>query len=296
MHAVFIKALSRTLSLFPLSILHKLGTITGFILLILPNKTKHIASANIKHCFPTKTTREQKTLLQDTLIETAKTFMEASAFWYWPEKKLRGLLHETSSTLPLKRSILEGKGAIVITPHIGAWEIVGLYCAQLNPITAMYRPPRQAALGPIIKQARERLGLKLAATDQNGIRALSRALKQHEIIGILPDQDPGQNGGVFANFFGKPANTMTLVSRLAIKTQCPAFFVYAERLDQGRGYSIHCIEAPAELSNGTIEQSTSSLNKTIESCANHIPSQYQWGYKRFKNQPEGMPDIYRNKN
>ncbi len=292
MRAVFIKVLLLSLAHLPLTVLHKLGQGVGYLLFKFSNKTKRIATINIQHCFPHKSPQEQEKLLKDSLVETAKTFIETSAVWYRPKDKLCQLLHETDSVAPLKAVAQSARAAIVLTPHIGAWEMAGLYCAQLGPTTALYRPPRQASIAPIIQQGREHLGLKLAPTNQNGIRQLSRALKKHELVGILPDQDPGKNGGIFAPFFTKPANTMTLVSRLALKTQCPVFCIYAERLSRGRGYLIHCIEAPPELSNSDLETSVIALNGIVEKCVNHLPTQYQWGYKRFKNQPEGMPDIY----
>ena len=150
-----------------------------------------------------------------------------------------------------------------------------------------------AALDGLIKRGRERMGLKPAPITQQGIRLLSRALKDHEWIGILPDQDPGENGGVYAPFFGHPANTMTLASRLAMKSDCAVFCVYAERLEKGHGYLLHCKTAPMELSTGTLEQSVSALNRMVEECVMQLPAQYQWSYKRFKNQPPGMPNLYR---
>lgn len=295
MRPLFITGFLRLLSLFSLPTLHQLGKAIGTLLYLLPNKAKVIATANILYCFPSKSAAEQERLIKATLIETGKTFTESSAFWHWPPSKLKPLIHETPSTALLKTAINNGKGAIILVPHIGAWEITGMYCTQLHPMTCLYRPPRMIELEPIIKQGRERMGLKPAPITQQGIRLLNRALKEHELIGILPDQDPGNNGGMFAPFFGKPANTMTLASRLAMKNDCPVFCVYAERLEKGRGFLIHCKPAPAEVSHATLEQSVAALNRMVEECATHLPTQYQWTYKRFKNQPPGFANIYKQK-
>lgn len=293
MRAFFIIYFLKFLSFFPLIFLHHLGNLIGRLLFIFPNKAKAITQANIQHCFPNKAKHAQQQLIKLSLIEMGKTFTESAAIWFWPKEKLATLLHESPSTNALKKAIQQNQGAIILAPHLGAWEVCGLYCSQLRPLTVMYRPPRLTELEPIIIQGRERLDIKLAATDAQGIRALSRALKNKECIAILPDQDPGKNGGVFAPFFNQPANTMTLVSRLAMKGKVPVFFIYAERMSKGKGYLIHCKQAPDALTSGTLEESVVAMNQVVEQCVQLLPTQYQWSYKRFKNQPKGMPNIYR---
>ena len=293
MRAFFIITLLKVLSLFPLSILHKLGVILGRLLYLTPNQAKKIAVANIQHCFPDKTPQEQDRLVRNTLIETAKAFTESSAIWFWPKKKLQKLLHPAPSTKAFEEACQQKKSVIAIAPHLGAWEMSGFFAAETHITTAMYRPPRLARLDAIIRKGRENLGMKLAPTTPQGIRLLSRALKNQECIGILPDQDPGKNGGIFAPFFKQPANTMTLVSRLAKKSKAPAFIIYAERLPKGKGFLIHSKPCPETINTGTLEESVQCLNNTIEQCILQFPEQYQWNYKRFKNQPKGYPNIYR---
>ena len=293
MRAFLIIYFLKLLSFFPLVFLHHLGSLIGRLLFIFPNKAKAITQANIQHCFPNKTTQAQQQLIKQSLIEMGKTFTESAAIWFWPKEKLAALLNDSPSSAMLKEAVQQNQGAIILAPHLGAWEICGLYCVQLHALTAMYRPPRLAELEPILLRGREQLGIKLAPTDAQGIRILSRALKNKECIAILPDQDPGKNGGVFVPFFDQPANTMTLVSRLAMKSKAPVFFIYAERLPKGKGYLMHCEQAPKALTHGSLEESVAAMNQMVEHCVQQLPTQYQWSYKRFKNQPKGMPNIYR---
>ena len=295
MRANIIKALIKFFAYFPLRILHAIGHIIGATLYALPNNVKKRTRINVQHCLPEKTTQEQDLLVKSSLIETAKTTMEIATFWSWPISKLNPLLQESASCQLFKDALAKKQAIIVLTPHLGAWEMVGLYCARLHPITCMYRPPRLEDLEPIIKSGRARMNIKLAPTDQHGIRILSRVLKQNETIGILPDQDPGKNGGMYVPFFNQPANTMTLASRFALKTKCPVFCIYAERLPKGQGYLIHCEKAPSKVSDGTLEESVTAVNQLVEKCIRQIPSQYQWSYKRFKNPPPGERNIYRRK-
>src|ERR1035438_7091048 len=82
------------------------------------------------------------------------------------------------------------------------------------PLTALYRPPKKKIVEPLMLAGRDRSNLRLASTDLKGVRVLMRALKRGEAIGILPDQAPGVGEGEWAQFFGRPAYTMTLVGRL----------------------------------------------------------------------------------
>ncbi len=124
------------------------------------------------------------------------------------------------------------------------------------------------------------------------VRTLTRALRRGEMIGILPDQDAGSGLGVFVPFFGEPANTMTLLPRLAAQTRALVVIAYAERLPRSRGFHVHFVPASEEIYSDDIELSAASLNRDIERCVRRRPEQYLWSYKRFRIRPKGMPSPY----
>jgi KDO2-lipid IV(A) lauroyltransferase len=159
-------------------------------------------------------------------------------------------------------------------------------------MTSLYRPPRQAYLGKLIRQGRERAGASLVPTDAGGVRALYKALGRGELIAILPDQDPDRAAGVFAPFFGVQANTMTLLSRLASKSDATVLMAYAERLANGEGYHLHFENTEDALADTDTLLATTQLNHAVEQCALQHPAQYQWAYKRFKTRPEGEGRFY----
>jgi KDO2-lipid IV(A) lauroyltransferase len=117
----------------------------------------------------------------------------------------------------------------------------------------------------------------LAEANANGVRKLMQALKRGEAIGILPDQIPAAGEGEWADFFGKPAYTMTLASKLAEKTGASVIMGYGERLENGAGYDIHL----AAIEKGAIA-TPALLNKVIEQQIAKKPSQYLWRYNRYK--------------
>jgi len=264
----------------------------GKLLYTFPNALKKTVNINVNYCFPELADAEKKTLIRTNLIETAKNVTEAGPLWLWPFAKLNRCIFEGYGFNDLKIELDKGKGAIIVAPHLGAWEVIGLHCAMLYPMTNLYRPPKLEALNDLIKKGRKKTGAQLVPTNNSGIRALFKALRAGELIGILPDQDPGKNKGIFVPFFGHQANTMTLVSRLAIKTKAPVFYSFAERLSNGKGYKVHYYKAKLAINEGPLAQSVEYMNKEVERLIRLKPSQYQWSYKRFKTRPDNEAAMY----
>jgi len=292
MKARLVKSILHLTAHLPLPMVHLMGALVGLGLLLLPNKTRTIAATNITLCFPELDARGRKRLLRQNLIETAKTFAETGIFWLGRPARFQKLIKEVVGEKHLEAALAQGKGAIIIAPHIGNWEIVGLYCSGRYPMTSMYRPPRLAELDVLIRAARQRYGATLVPTNAQGVKGLLQALKRNELIGILPDQDPKESGGHFAPFFGVQANTMVLLSRLAQKSQAPTLLVYAERLAWGRGFRLHFVPGPTAINDRDMERSVAAVNALVEQAARAIPAQYLWSYKRFKTRPPGEPEIY----
>lgn len=292
MRVFFIRRLLSICAALPLPLAHFLGTCIGWGLLLIPNDLLRISKINIPLCFPKLSSAQQRRLIRDSLVEAGKTMTEAGALWKWPASRLTTLVKGTSGEEYFHAAMAEGSGVILATPHLGAWEMVGLYSSMHYHITSLYRPPRLSELADLVRRGRERFGAKLVAVDANGVRALYHALARGDMIGMLPDQEPGTGNGIFTSLFGITANTMVLLSRLAIKTGAKVIFCYAERLPRGRGYHIHFIPAPDEINQAPLEQSVAVMNNTVETLIKQQPEQYQWGYKRFRTRPEGESPIY----
>ncbi len=94
---------------------------------------------------------------------------------------------------------------------------------------------------------RERPKLRLASADLTGVRVLLRALKHGEAIGILPDQVPGVGEGEWAEFFGRPAYTMTLAGRLAEARARRCSSPTPSACRAAAGYRLHLAPMPAPL-------------------------------------------------
>lgn len=273
---------------------HRIGAFFGELLWWIPgNPLRRIARRNLALCFPEWSAVARAALLRRNLREIGKSLLELGPLWLWRGERVLSLVRGSVAGEDLLASaVRQGRGVILLTPHLGAWEMAGLYYSSRYPLTILYRPSR-LGLDALSCQGRGRLGGKVVATDPSGVRALLAALRNGEVLGILPDQDPGAENGVFVPFFGILASTMTLVSRLALKTGAPVFLTWAERLPHGQGFSLHLRVLPEVTAARSLEESAAALNRGLEAAIRALPAQYLWVYKRFKTRPpDEMERLY----
>lgn len=287
-----ITGLIHVLALLPLPLLHAIGKLLGLLFFLLPNRHRAISARNLQLCFPQLSPWSRLQLLRRTLEESGKTIMEVPLLWCASQRRIMGLIKGRSGEALVHQAMAAGKGMITVSPHIGAWELVGLELSPRYDMTIMYRPPRYPSIDPVMRNGRERFGAHLAPADASGIKVLMQSLRQGKMIGILPDQDPRDSGGVFAPFFGIAANTMTLLPRLAQKSGAAVIYCFAERLSWGRGFRLHFIPAP-EVASSDMQVAATAVNAAVEKCVRLAPAQYQWSYKRFRTRPAGEASLYK---
>lgn len=111
-----------------------------------------------------------------------------------------------------------------------------------------------------------------------------QGLRQGQVVGILPDQEPLKDHGVFAPFFGIPVLTMTLVGRLVRRFEAEVVFGAAERTAKGK-FRVRIIEAPEGLGDKDPVRAATQLNLGVEQCVRASPEQYTWSYRRFRTRP-----------
>jgi KDO2-lipid IV(A) lauroyltransferase len=276
----------------PLSWLHALGRLLGKLYIRFPNRELRTIEINLNLCFPEMEPAQRIHLRKQTMQQIGCTLMEISAIWFKPLDQVLGMIEEIHGEENLNRE--DGQGLIILAPHIGCWEIIGYDLQRRGNVTNLYRPPRKAAFDALVKQARGRSGAELVPTDNSGVKRILQTLKAGGMTGILPDQQPkSDRGAEFAPFFGHPALTMLLTNKLARKTGAKVILACAERLPGGRGYDIHYLPAPEGIADADPGLAARALNQGVETLIKLFPDQYQWSYKRFSKQPEGMPSPYK---
>ncbi|MBV2194820.1 MAG: lysophospholipid acyltransferase family protein [Azonexus sp.] len=266
--------LFRLLSRLPLPALHNLGALLGWIVyLASPTYRRHLRE-NTAQAGPWAVAARTA-----AIVEAGKGLLELPYIWLRPQAQVIGQVARVTGWELVEEAWREERSILLLTPHLGCFEIIAQYYGSFRPFTVLYRPPKQAWLRPLVEHGRG-AHLKLAPADLGGVRNLIKALRRKEAVGMLPDQVPGRGEGVWAPFFGKPAYTMTLAARLA-ESDITVLFVHAERLAYGSGYHlvVQALGAPlAETLEARVVQFNEALERLIAAC----PEQYLWSYNRYK--------------
>ncbi|WP_047541462.1 lysophospholipid acyltransferase family protein [Methylotenera versatilis] len=265
----------------PLRVLHGLGFCLGTLLFYCMPQAKKRTITNIKQSQLAKPPLEVKEIARKSFVELGKAIFETPMIWQKKEADILPLVKQVHGWEVVKDALQLGKGIIFLTPHLGCFEITSIYYGNRHPITVLYRPPKLKWLERLILNGRKRTGVTLAEANASGVRKLMQALKRNEAIGILPDQIPAAGEGEWADFFGKPAYTMTLASKLAEKTGATVLMAFGERLVNGAGYDIHITRLESITT-------TTLLNNAIEQQIALNPTQYLWRYDRYKQRRHAM--------
>jgi KDO2-lipid IV(A) lauroyltransferase len=210
----------------------------------------------------------------------ASGMLFSDSLWIWrnPQKALA--LVEVQNWKLVEAAISEGHGLVMLTPHLGGFEIIPRVLAQHFPATILYRPSRQEWLNEVVEEGRAYPNMHFVPTNLNGVRQMTRALTRGEAIGILPDQVPSGGEGVWVPFFGRPAYTTPLPARLANRNNTPVVMFTAKRKGLGKGWLMQATRL--EPLSEDASTSAAELNVAIENAVLVAPEQFIWSYNRYK--------------
>jgi len=271
--------LLRLLARLPLAWVHALGATMGWLAYLLSPSYRRTLRENLAQAG-----FDRPAIRHAAIAHAGRQGLEAGWLWHRPAADIVDLVQEAKPG-SVAAVLADPRPLLLLTPHIGSFEASAQYYASLpqaggRPMTVLFRPPRKRALQEVI-DGRARPGLQLAPADMRGVRLLLRTLKNRGIAGVLPDQVPSQGEGVWADFFGRPAYTMTLPAKLAAATGARIVFAFCERLPAGRGFRLHFTPFDEDLS-GDAAADTQRLNRALETLIRTCPEQYLWGYNRYK--------------
>ncbi|WP_152208410.1 lysophospholipid acyltransferase family protein [Marinobacter changyiensis] len=271
----------------------RLGRFLGSLGWILPSRSKTVTEINLKLCLPELDDQQRHSLARSSLRHTGQTMMEIPLIWEWPVERCLGMIREIEGESLLDQALTDGKGLILLAPHLGNWELAGLYYSSRYKMAALYSPPPVKEFEDYMIRVRGRMGSELVTGDRRGLVRLVSLLREGGVTGILPDQSPSRGkGAAFAPFFGVEVRTMTLVSKLLQKSGATALVTFAQRLKDGEGFRLVIRECEPGVNDPDPVVATTALNLSIEHCVREIPGQYQWEYKRFRHRPAGEPQPY----
>jgi KDO2-lipid IV(A) lauroyltransferase len=271
---MILQIIFKVLSKLPLRLNRQCGKLLGLIF-YLGGRTKHITQQNIVLCFPHLSSQKQQQLLKKTLAEIGKYTLEN--FFIWGRSFADNAKYITS-TQGLE-CINTTRPTILLVPHFGGFEITGRVLSLSRNVKFLYKPAKQKQLEKLIFQHRNQNNLIMLPTTNKGIVSLAKALKNNELVGILPDQHPsGESGFEMVDFFNIPTKTTTLLAKLALKYKTDVILTYALRNNKGYDLVLKKVDIKAD----NLKESVQKMHKIIEELVKKYPQQYLWNYKKFK--------------
>lgn len=282
----FLKVISR----FPLFFLQLLASCIAILLYSFNSSLKRITGINLKLAYPELDETAYQALLKKSLKSQCMTYIESIKCWGMPPEYSLNQIKNIYGEQHLTEALANKKGVIVVVAHLGCWELLNAWLNLHAAPMIMYKPNKHKAVDRFMLEARQRLNATLVPTDENGVRAIFKHLKQGGLTVILPDHLPKASGGIYSEFFGQKTLSTTLVSKLASKTQCNIVGLSCIR-DETSGFNVYCSPLSDQILSKDLQTSVDSLNQNLESMINVAPEQYVWSYKRFRN-VEGNKNLY----
>ncbi len=276
-------SLFRLFARLPLPVVHLIGAILG-LMSLLRGRHRQAIEENLRQAG-----LYSSALLIRLSIELGKGIVELVPIWLRPLDEVTGWVREVRGWEFVEAALREGKGLIVLGPHLGCLELAGLYLAARLPITALYRRPRQDWVHEMMLAGRNRGYAKVVEPNLKGVRALLTALKRNETAWVLPDQKANKGEGAWASYFGRWAYMPTLLYRLAGASGAKPLLFCCERLPLGRGYRL-VIEPLPDLPVET-EHAMQIVNRALEESVRRLPEQYLWTYRVHRLHPGESPPL-----
>ena len=209
------------LRILPLTFLRSIAKVAAYFINQNPNKSMLWKTrVNIALAYPELNPEQKEQLARESVTKQCLSYIESGKCWAMPPEWSIQQIHTVHNLEVLTNALKDPKGALIITPHLGTWEMMNAWVNQYGTPTIMYKPMKDSGFNAFALHARQRLNATLVPTDANGVKALFKNLKQGGFSVILPDHVPQLSGGVVVPFFGIPCLTSTLASKMTQKTQC----------------------------------------------------------------------------
>lgn len=278
----------------PLRVQQALGDASGTVMRWWNGREAKVARRNLDLVAPALPPADADALQRAVLRQTGRLGIETLRIWTRPRADNLALVASVHGEGALQDALAAGRGVIVAAPHYGNHELVIEWMAARGPFALVYRTPESATGDRFLRLARGGENVLLVPAEAAAMRPLLKSLQAGGVVGITPDQQPKEGAGDFAPFFGRPAQTLSLIPRLAARTGAAVLAVYAERRRDGR-FDLRIEPMPDDVRGDDLPAALTAMNAAVEAIARRDMSQYQWTYKRFSRRPPGSsePNPYK---
>lgn len=272
----------KSFSMLPMVAIQSFAKVIGHLLFTTHSSARKTTEINLRIAYPELSEQQREDLTKENLKNQCMSYAESIKIWGASTDYALSLIHKIHGENIFLEAVKAGQGVIVVVPHHGTWELLNVWLNQHSSPVIMYKPSKQKDLDRFMLEARQRLNATLVPTDESGVRAIFKHLKNGGLTAILPDHVPKKTGGIYSPFYGQMALSSTLVSKLAAKTQCAVIGLTCLRKDNHEGFEIYVNNISKDVLSKDLQHSVDTLNFELEQMINASPKHYLWGYKRFR--------------
>lgn len=226
-----------------------------------------------------------RSFAKEVLCSQSVIYLETIKYVFYPERiTVEGLEPFQQTMRDIEAS---GRGQVVITAHLGAWELAGHFCAVAfkKPFHVLAKPSKTKWVNPVLNRIREMLNMKVLWIDAKSLfRDMLKALDHGETVGFVMDQKPAfKQGGHLVTFMGIPDTAIVTGPALVItKKNVPAVGAYCLRIGPCRYKLIATDILKAQHGEFSGEDVSKRLAADMERMIRQFPRQWAWNYKRWR--------------
>jgi len=275
----------RALGLLPASVGLALGEALGAAAHALLGTPRRFALEHVGIAFPELDAAARARLVRQTFRHAGRSFAELALL---PKLSRRPGFVSLEGRAAFDEALAAGGGAIVVTGHVGNWELLAAtVAAEGYPITVVGRRVNDVRFNALITAFRRGAGLEiLSRDDPRFVSAVRDALRRGRVVALLIDQDT-RGAGVFVPFFGRPARTPPGPAVLALRARAPVLTVFIRRRpDGGHTIAFESVPVPARSGRDAVVALTARLTAAIEAHIRTAPAEWVWWHRRWRSSEE----------
>jgi len=245
----------------------------------------------IKAAFPDASTERVREIARESYRGLGRVTIESILLSREPRETVLAAFSGADNWEKLEAALAEGRGVVLVSGHIGSWELSAAYMAARGvPVDAIAMHMANPLSDGFFKRTRERFGVRVLFDDE-AVRAIPRSFREGRAVGFLSDQGAKGLASTFVDFFGRPAKTPRGAAVFALRGRLPMLFIAAIRQPD---LSYRFIVRDVALADSgdrekDVDDTVRNYTKAIEDCVREYPEQYFWQHRRWKRQPEDTP-------
>nr|WP_199243245.1 lysophospholipid acyltransferase family protein [Vitiosangium sp. GDMCC 1.1324] len=284
---LLVRAALAIVSSLPLGLARWLGAGFGRFAFAVAGGERRKALKSLARAFPEKSDAQRHDLARASFRHLGMAAFEVGATASMDRQLERLVRWSDEDRGVLEEALARGKGVVFVSGHVGNWELLARRVARAGyPSQSIAKETTDPRLTALVERFRALGGVRSIWRGQEGAaRAMLRALKAGEILGLLIDQDTKVQS-VFVPFFGELAATPRAAADLALRTGAAVVVGFCQR--EGDGYRLWMEEVPWQASEDRESDAvalTAALSQRIEAAIRRAPEQWVWMHQRWKTRP-----------